>query len=1008
MNSALKTLVLLALTATLLRAEDAPAFVVQEQDANTKTWVQTNELGQVTSSFVEMATGLSRWDAALEKWSDADASIEIAQGPEGGAVAANGQHRVILSADANSANATVDVEMPDGKRIQLQTIGIALTTLDNSRSMFLGEVKQSIGEQIDANTVIYSDAFAPIKASLRLKNTRAGFESDVILEEKIDPADWGFPPECRLEVWSQILSSPTARVKVEKIPGRQVGNADQDEQIIFDGMAFAKGSAFRLDTLLPGPSEQLAKIRVAKELVDFPADDMRFLIESVPFLEAKPQIDNLPVNEARKKPAKDLLERAMAKAVPGKRSRPQSLLAQAHPKGSKNRAMAALSKRSMPDKPGFVMDYQLLNYTTNNHTFKGDTTYFIASDTTLGGSTIFEGGSIVKLTNGASPSSLIVNGAVSFLSSPYRPVVITCVDDHSVGEKLNTNAQATTNAYYGVYGIKIQNSVATNSISNIVIRQSQTAIYMASGTGGEVRHAQIVNCGKGIDTAAPVTLRNVLMGNIGTRAISGTGTIALTGEHVTLNGPSSATAYFASGAATLALTNSIVQGFGTLGTYTKSATVDSFASSPFLPTGAGYFYLNPATTGLRDSGLTTINALLLSQLRQMTTEAPVTLTTDFTASTVLYPTVRRDSDVPDLGYHYNVLDFRLTALNLTNCTLTLTNGVAVGVHGASGLQLRNGSVLISQGTPNAPNRLVRYQTVQEQPIVLGATAVALFDIPGSVSTRPIVRMRFTDVSGMGAGITGPTFLDTPGYYINELSLTDCQLRGTLVRFFEQSSGIGQQVLVSLTNNVFERCTVYLSKYYYSYDINMTVSCYNNLFYGGLVTFAYDTHTGYNPSWNIKDNHFDTVSLSQNGSGPATYILKANNAYQSTTSLGGSSNITLTAFPYATSYLGRWYQGATNMVNLGSRNATNATLFHYTTQTSQTKETNSVVDIGFHYVATDSNGLPLDNDGDGAPDYLEDKNGNGTADSGENSWLSYNSPNLLSGSPAIRIETPSNP
>ena len=175
MNSALKTLVLLALTATLLRADDAPAFVVEAQDANTKTWVQTNELGQVTSSFVEMATGLSRWDAALEKWSDADASIEIAQGPEGGAVAGNGQHRVILSADANSANATVDVVMPDGKRIQLQTIGIALTTLDNSRSMFIGEVKQRIGEQIDGNTVIYADAFAPIKADLRVRNSLAGF-----------------------------------------------------------------------------------------------------------------------------------------------------------------------------------------------------------------------------------------------------------------------------------------------------------------------------------------------------------------------------------------------------------------------------------------------------------------------------------------------------------------------------------------------------------------------------------------------------------------------------------------------------------------------------------------------------------------------------------------------------------------------------------------------------------------------------------------------------------------
>ena len=46
----------------------------------------------------------------------------------------------------------------------------------------------------------------------------------------------------------------------------------------------------------------------------------------------------------------------------------------------------------------------------------------------------------------------------------------------------------------------------------------------------------------------------------------------------------------------------------------------------------------------------------------------------------------------------------------------------------------------------------------------------------------------------------------------------------------------------------------------------------------------------------------------------------------------------------------------------------------------------MVDIGFHYVAV-TNNVPIDTDGDGLPDYLEDRNGNGTVDSGETDWQS---------------------
>ena len=74
-------------------------------------------------------------------------------------------------------------------------------------------------------------------------------------------------------------------------------------------------------------------------------------------------------------------------------------------------------------------------------------------------------------------------------------------------------------------------------------------------------------------------------------------------------------------------------------------------------------------------------------------------------------------------------------------------------------------------------------------------------------------------------------------------------------------------------------------------------------------------------------------------------------------------------------------------------------------TNQTRELSTMVDIGFHYVAVGTNGVPLDTDGDGLADYAEDSNGNGSPDTGETSWQSYNSPNGLGTTPALQVFTP---
>jgi len=142
---------------------------------------------------------------------------------------------------------------------------------------------------------------------------------------------------------------------------------------------------------------------------------------------------------------------------------------------------------------------------------------------------------------------------------------------------------------------------------------------------------------------------------------------------------------------------------------------------------------------------------------------------------------------------------------------------------------------------------------------------------------------------------------------------------------------------------------------------------------------------------VYDNLFDAVTL-----GAAYYpVSNSNNGYDKTTTKLPSSSggdLTVTNLDYQIGPLGNYYYPTSGgdlfrLVNAGSRNATNAGLYHFTMRVDQTKEANTTVDIGYHYLALDGNGNPLDNDSDGWPDYFEDRNGNGAVNTGETDWQS---------------------
>jgi hypothetical protein len=681
---------------------------------------------------------------------------------------------------------------------------------------------------------------------------------------------------------------------------------------------------------------------------------------------------------------------------------------------TKHRAVAQAGAPSHIDNqksksPWLSLDYQVL-LTQTNVVLKGDTTWWITNTVNLSGSAnVLEGGAVLKFNSGGS-AAINVYGTLLSQTSPYRPAIFTAKDDTSVGESLpgsNTNNLTTT--YYSNPALYFDG--ASSDVRYVRIAHAQQGIrYNFFGTH-TVSHAQFVRCQKALlPYYATVHARNVLVQNASSVFDSSTHPMVAHCEHLSVNTASYLASAGSLGSAVHA-TNCV---FASVTSLQPNANITfdglkngfypatpSFGTSPttangppFKAVGQGFHYLADGSN-LRDAGTTAINATLLTDLTKRTTYAPLILSGPFSSATTLAPQALRDTDTPDLGYHYDPLDYCWSGLNLTNsATLVLTNGVAVGIYGAKGTTLYSGTQFVSEGSPTALNRLVRYELVQEQSWPWGtlSSTRGLFDLPGYYSPAPIVRLTFTDVS-VPAGASSTRYL-VSGFEnaynpLGTCALSHSQLRGLYQPFRTFATGC----TFTLTNNLIDRSTLTFEQGYTGYYTfaGFGLSLYNNLFHLAAQTFK--SGSGGSP-WTIKDNLFDADSLTVSG----TYNVTADyNGYRSgLASLGGNNNKTGLVMDWQSGpgtnlfgVLGNYYYptsgatyGLTNLLNTGSRNATNAGLYHFTTTTDQVKEGGTQVDIGYHYVALNANNLPVDTDNEGLADYFEDRNGNGVQDGGE--------------------------
>jgi hypothetical protein len=83
----------------------------------------------------------------------------------------------------------------------------------------------------------------------------------------------------------------------------------------------------------------------------------------------------------------------------------------------------------------------------------------------------------------------------------------------------------------------------------------------------------------------------------------------------------------------------------------------------------------------------------------------------------------------------------------------------------------------------------------------------------------------------------------------------------------------------------------------------------------------------------------------------------------------------------------------------------AGLFHHVIATNLVPIGTGAVGIGFHHLRTTAAGVPLDTDGDGIPDWMEDVNGDGSVQSAtETPWNASDG----AGAGAIRLVVFRNP
>ena len=432
------------------------------------------------------------------------------------------------------------------------------------------------------------------------------------------PESFGLNPQTtEIEVLTEFINPPAAKVGEHKMKGRLKNNSLPDDEVDWGVMRIGHGRAFDLGETRNSHS----RVTVRRQYMT--ANGRNILVEGVSMQSIQANLANLPLQASSKSRLRMLASKTLAL--------PKTPLAQAKPKPMQ---LASAS----PSSKGYVLDYVLLDTDPGDFTFQADTTYYIANGIDFNGNLTFEGGTVIKYnTDPDNPGCMECWGDITCATTPYRPAIFTSQNDDTVGESISDPDKPLMYYWCAMCG----NSSSSTEWHDLCVRYAHYGIVGNSEM--HVSDSQFVQCEYPFFVYwGPTYYTNILLENVGTPFYGND--FQATIYNMTIDGCANnqlVEDFWGEDASTVSFINSLLVNAGSDGAATittdHTARVTDSGGQIFQSGNAGDCYLLPDSPFI-DAGNTTADREGLYWWTTQTNQAI-------------------DGVTPvDLGYHYPAVD----------------------------------------------------------------------------------------------------------------------------------------------------------------------------------------------------------------------------------------------------------------------------------------------------------------------------------------------------------------